>query len=71
MSARIKIRGRRELFEADSVTLTGGFITATGRWSRRTGANYADITRSPLARKTWPARQVVEITWSDDERGVA
>jgi hypothetical protein len=60
-SAVLLFRGRT--FEAESVEIEGGWVHASGRWRRRTGANFATVDYGERVSRSWPRSAVVEIRW--------
>lgn len=61
-----EIRHRRhpdETFEVETLEVAGQLVTATGRWVRRVGANYAE--RLVRARQTyaWTTAEPLEIRY--------
>lgn len=59
--AELRVRGR--VFVADTCTLDGGTVTATGRWRWKTGANYAEARYGPLQTCSWSVSRVERIRW--------
>ena len=60
-AAEIKVEGR--VFIAETCILEAGVVTATGRYRRLAGANYAQEHFGPRQMLSWPVRRVDRIKW--------
>ena len=67
--AEVRVRGREHhgVFVAQTCRPGRDHLTATGRWRRKGGANYAEESWGPLETFSWPWRELPQVKWTSPE----
>jgi len=61
--AEIRVRGETGTFIAETCTVAGGLVTATGQRRYLVGANYSEMSYGPLETVSWPVSRIGKIKW--------
>lgn len=61
--AELRVRGDSRVLVAETCTLDGPLVHATGRWRRRVGADWSEVRWSDERSYTWPLGELQRVRW--------